>query len=177
MRFAQIRSLDISNGEGVGISLFVQGCHFHCKDCFNQETWDFKGGEEWSQEVFNQFMELANKPHITRISILGGEPLADENIGDVLSLVVALKNNYPDKKIWVYTGYAYEDIQNVKPKSFYEHARQELLTHIDVLCDGRFETQNSDPLNKEVKWVGSTNQRVIDMHDTLKFQRICYYGR
>ena len=177
MRYAQIRSLDISNGEGVGISLFVQGCHFHCKDCFNQETWDFKGGEEWNVEIFNQFIALANKPHITRISILGGEPLADENIGDILALVVALKNTYPSKKIWVYTGYTLEDIQNKEPNAFFEHARQELLTYIDVLCDGKFETQNADPLNKEKKWVGSTNQRVIDMHDTMKFHRICNYGR
>lgn len=175
MRYSQIRSLDISNGEGVGISLFVQGCHFHCKDCFNQETWDFNGGEEWNVEIRSQFIELANKPYIKRISILGGEPLADENIGDVLALVIILKNIYPDKKIWVYTGYDCKDILDTELDTFFKHARYELLTRIDVLCDGRFETQNADPLNRKKKWVGSTNQRVIDMHDTIKFNRICNY--
>lgn len=172
MKYAQIRSLDISNGEGIGVSLFVQGCHFHCAGCFNQETWDFNGGKEWGTEIFKQFMALAEKRHITRISILGGEPLADENIGDVLPIAYALKNAYPEKRIWVYTGYVYEDIQHIVPSTFFEHARQELLNHIDVLCDGRFEIGRADPLNKEKKWVGSTNQRVIDVKETIRHKRI-----
>lgn len=177
MRYAQIRNLDISNGDGLGIALFVQGCHFHCKDCFNQETWDFNGGEKWTHETFQQFIELANKPHIKRISILGGEPLADENVNDVLALIISLKANYPEKKIWVYTGYLYEDIYTVAATSFHDRLRKEVLNYIDILCDGKFETDNADPLNKEKKWVGSTNQRVIDMHDTRIFHRLCNYNR
>lgn len=177
MRYAQIRSLDISNGEGVGISLFVQGCHFHCKDCFNQETWDFNGGEEWTYETFNQFMDLASKPHIKRISILGGEPLADENISDIFGLVASLKSNFPEKKIWVYTGYTYEEICKPITIGIYNKYRKKILDYIDILCDGKFETQNADPLNKEKKWVGSTNQRVIDMHNTIKFHHICNYNK
>lgn len=106
MRYAQIRKMDISNGEGIGISLFVQGCHFHCKNCFNQETWDFKGGKEWTPAVEEGFIKLAGKPYIKRISILGGEPLADENVKAVYDLIVHLREIYGDsKEIWLYTGY------------------------------------------------------------------------
>lgn len=105
IRYAQIRSLDLSNGEGIGVALFVQGCNFHCKNCFNPETWDFNGGKEWTQEVKNKFLELANRPYIKRISILGGEPLADENIDDVLDLVNKIRHSLPKKTIWLYTGY------------------------------------------------------------------------
>ena len=76
MRYASIRELDISNGEGVGVALFVQGCHFHCYNCFNPDTWDFNGGKEWTQDTEDKLIELANKPYIKRLSILGGEPLA-----------------------------------------------------------------------------------------------------
>ena len=79
MRYASIRSMDISNGSGIGVAAFVQGCHMHCTGCFNQETWDFNGGKEWTEEVENKFLEIANKSYITRVSILGGEPLAVEN--------------------------------------------------------------------------------------------------
>ena len=95
MRYAKIREMDISNGEGIGVSLFVQGCHFHCKGCFNPETWDFNGGNEWTDEVENKFIELAGLPYIKRISILGGEPLANENAISVCSIIQRLKNTYP----------------------------------------------------------------------------------
>ena len=87
MRYAQIRSMDISNGEGVGIALFVQGCHFHCKNCFNQDTWDFNGGKEWTKKTKNEFLELIEKPYIKRVSFLGGECLADENLEGVYDLI------------------------------------------------------------------------------------------
>lgn len=175
MRYSQIRSLDISNGEGVGIALFVQGCHFHCKGCFNQETWDFDGGKEWNVDVYNKFIELANRPHIKRISILGGEPLADENIGDVFSLIFALKKLYPEKKIWVYTGYTFEEIQESTENTFHGCIRKELLKCIDVLCDGRFEIENANLLGEEKKWVGSKNQRIIDVGNSLEFGCVCNY--
>ena len=108
MRYSQIREMDISNGSGVGISLFVQGCHFHCKGCFNQETWDFNGGNEWTPEIEKKFLELANRPYIKRISILGGEPLANENVSTVMELIQKLKRQYPEKEsvalYWIYVG-------------------------------------------------------------------------
>lgn len=139
MRYAQIRSMDISNGEGVGVSLFVQGCPFHCKNCFNSETWDFNGGKEWTEETKNKFMELIDRPYIKRISILGGEPLAEQNLDGVLSLIKEIRekypisqnpnsenigksmvledensneirNSFPEKTIWLYTGFRWSEL-------------------------------------------------------------------
>lgn len=144
MRYAQIRSMDISNGEGVGVSLFVQGCDRHCFNCFNSETWDFNGGKEWTEETKNKFMELIDRPYIKRISILGGEPLAEQNLDDVLSLVKEIREKYsisqnpnsenigksrvledenskeirislPEKTIWLYTGFRWNYIMNYQP--------------------------------------------------------------
>lgn len=139
MRYASIRSLDISNGEGVGVSLFVQGCDRHCFNCFNSETWDFNGGKEWTEETKNKFIELINRPYIRRISILGGEPLAKQNLDDVLSLIKEIREKYPisqnpnsenigksrvledenskeirisfpEKSIWLYTGFEWNSL-------------------------------------------------------------------
>lgn len=141
MRYAQIRSIDISNGEGVGVSLFVQGCDKkpHCKNCFNPETWDFNGGKEWTEETKNKFLELIDRPYIKRVSILGGEPLAEQNLDGVLDLIQTIREKYPipqnnnrenpyklrvsendnsdeirisfpEKTIWLYTGYQISEI-------------------------------------------------------------------
>ena len=111
MRYAQIREMDISNGEGIGVALFVQGCHFHCPNCFNSETWDFHGGKEWTDEIADKFLDLADKPHIKRISILGGEPLAEENVGAVWELLNKIRSRFGNsKKIWLYTGYTWEEL-------------------------------------------------------------------
>lgn len=141
MRYASIRNLDISNGANIGVALFVQGCdrNPHCKNCFNSETWDFNGGKEWTEETKNKFMELIDKPYIRRISILGGEPLAEQNLDSVLSLIKKIREKYPisqnpnsgnigksrvledenskeirisfpEKTIWLYTGYELSEI-------------------------------------------------------------------
>ena len=99
MRYSQIRSMDISNGERVGVALFVQGCHFHCYNCFNPDTWDFNGGKEWTPEVKEKFLELIDRPYIKRVSILGGEPLADENLDGVLDLVTEINKRYNFQKV------------------------------------------------------------------------------
>ena len=138
IRYAQIRSLDLSNGEGVGVALFVQGCHFKCKGCFNPKTWDFNGGKEWTEETKEKFLELVDRPYIKRVSLLGGECLAEENLDDVLDLVTEINKRYnttqdivyvkdknnnilttfpnkirlssPQKSIWLYTGYEFNEI-------------------------------------------------------------------
>ena len=97
MRYAQIRSMDVSNGEGVGVSLFVQGCTFHCKNCFNSETWDFNGGKEWTEETKEKLIGLIARPYIKRVSILGGEPLAKQNLDDVLKLIKEIRISFPKK--------------------------------------------------------------------------------
>lgn len=152
MRIADIQEFDVNNGEGVGCSLFVQGCHFHCKNCFNQSTWDFNGGKEWTQSTKEKFLELVNKPYITRVSILGGEPLADENVQDVYDLIKQIPSS---KKIWLYTGYVWDDMDFV---------RRLVANSVDVLVDGRFVDELKD-LNLPFR--GSSNQRLIDIKKTL----------
>ena len=160
MRYAQIRKMDISNGEGIGVSLFVQGCPFHCNGCFNPETWDFNKGIEWTEDIQNKFLELIDKPYITRISILGGEPLAQQNIETVFLLIKKIKQKYPHIKVWIYTGYLYQDII---PK---------YLQDVDVLVDGQFMLSERD---LKLKFRGSSNQRIIDVQRTLKENRIVRY--
>ena len=155
MRFASIRSTDISNGEGLGVALFTQGCPFHCFNCFNSETWDFNGGSEWTQEHEDLVIDLMKPNYITRLSILGGEPLLDRNIESLTSLVKRVKKEFPNKKIWCYTGQLFEEVNKYYP---------ELVKMFDVLIDGRYIDEQRD---YRLKWCGSTNQRVIDIEDTL----------
>ena len=168
MRYASIRSKDISNGEGVGVSLFVQGCHFHCKNCFNQDTWDFSGGKEWNREIEDEFMKLVNRPYIKRVSLLGGEPLADENVLDIMRLINRIKTECPDKKIWCYTGYTWEQIfPIVNPYlnlTQAEMTRQNAVKNCDILVDGRFVEEEKD-LSLEFR--GSKNQRIIDVKERI----------
>lgn len=168
MRYASIRSMDISNGEGVGVSLFVQGCHFHCKNCFNQDTWDFLDGKEWNREIEDEFMKLVNRPYIKRVSLLGGEPLADENVLDIMRLINRIKTECPDKKIWCYTGYTWEQIfPIVNPYlnlTQAEMTRQNAVKNCDILVDGRFVEEEKD-LSLEFR--GSKNQRIIDVKERI----------
>lgn len=164
MRYAAYRNFDITNGEGVGISLFVQGCPFHCHGCFNPETWNFENGKEWTKEVENEFIRLAKRDYIKRISFLGGSPLCDKNIGDVSLLIQRLKSECPDKKIWVYTGYTWEDIIN-SDTTTEQLYRKEILAYIDILVDGQFEYDKKD---LTLSFRGSANQRIIDVQQSLK---------
>ena len=173
MRYAQIRSMDISNGEHIGVSLFVQGCRFCCKGCFNKETWDFNGGNEWTQEIEDEFIELANRPYIKRISILGGEPLADENVCDVFELIVRLKTKFPNKSIWVYTGYRFEDILSNPLQNNETTLKKRVIEICDVLVDGRYIEEQKD---LTLKFRGSRNQRLIDVKKSLKENNIVLYN-
>lgn len=147
MRYASIRSMDISNGEGVGISLFVQGCHSHCKNCFNPDTWDFNGGKEWTEEIEHNFFKLASKPYIKRISILGGEPLCNENINDITILIKKIKKIFPNKKIWLWSGYDFQSyISNL-----------EIIQYLDYIIDGNYIDELRDI---SLIFRGSSNQQI-----------------
>lgn len=172
MRIASIRSMDISNGIGIGVSLFTQGCHFHCKNCFNPETWDFNGGKEYTQETVDTILKLVEPEYITRFSILGGEPLEPQNSFYLAELINLIKRKRPDIKIWVYTGYTIENLysrcyctiggDSEATSSQYSHLRY-ILNNIDVLVDGQFQEDKKD---LTYPFAGSTNQRVIDMKRT-----------
>jgi len=170
MRYASIEA-EVVNGNDYGISLYVQGCHFHCQGCFNQKTWDFNGGEEWTENVKEGFFTHVNNSYVKRITILGGEPLADENLDDVLSLIEEIHKRFPDKKIWLYTGYTWNElVYPVVPPMFslkeYEclKKRKNIVSLCDVLIDGRFEEDKKD---LTLQFRGSSNQRLIDVQKTL----------
>lgn len=178
MRFASMRNLDISNGEGVGVSLFVQGCDRHCFNCFNSETWDFNGGKEWTEETKNKFIKLIDRPYINRISVLGGEPLAEQNLDEVLSLIKEIRISFPEKTIWLYTGYELSEI--VKQEQYEKVSgipsvwskRWKIISNVDVLVDGEYIDEQKD---LTLKWRGSKNQRVIDTKQSLAQNKVVLY--
>ena len=168
MRYAQIRELDISNGEGIGVALFVQGCHFHCYNCFNPDTWDFNGGKEWTPEVEDKFIELASRPYIKRISLLGGECLADENLDGVLNLVNKIRLLFPNKTIWIYSGYRWSEIFNdgvYLTKDCSGWKRREIVKQCTVMVDGKYIDAQRDVT---LRWRGSSNQKVINVQESFK---------
>lgn len=184
MRFASMRNLDISNGEGVGVSLFVQGCDRHCFNCFNPDTWDFNGGKEWTEETKNKFMELINRPYIKRVSFLGGECLAEQNLDEVLKLVQEIRISFPEKTIWLYTGFEWNQIMNMQVmqpifsckdlESKIQNIlkRQEIIKMCDVLVDGEYIDEQKD---LTLKFRGSKNQRVIDVKKSLAQNKVVLY--
>lgn len=181
MRYSSMRNLDISNGEGVGVSLFVQGCPFHCKNCFNSDTWDFNGGKEWTEKTKNKFMELIDRPYIKRVSFLGGECLADQNLDEVLKLVKQIRNSFHEKTIWLYTGYNFDDIKNeyniYKWTPFSTDAdewltRWEIISNVDILIDGEYIDEQRDIT---LAYRGSKNQRVIDVKQSLEQGKVVLY--
>ena len=155
MRYNKIRKMDISNGPGVRVSIFMQGCHFHCKNCFNPETWSFENGKEFTDETIEEILKLSEKDEIRGLSILGGEPMHTKNIEGTTKLAKTFKNKFPKKDIWVWTGFLFD--KDLKDK--------EVLKYIDVLIDGQYMDELHDPT---LKWKGSSNQRVIDVQKSLK---------
>ena len=179
MRYAQIRNIDISNGEGVGVALFVQGCNLRCKNCFNSETWDFNGGKEWTEKTKNKFMELIDRPYIKRVSFLGGECLAEQNLDEVLKLTQQIRISFPDKIIWLYTGYQWNKIMLPIPTITDDlhtieitDKRKKIISNVDVLVDGEYIDEQKD---LTLKFRGSKNQRVIDVKQSLDQNKVVLY--
>lgn len=159
MRYNTIRKMDISNGPGVRISIFMQGCAFNCKNCFNPETHDFKGGKEFTDETIAKVLDLCSKDYIAGLSILGGEPMHPINIDGTMRLAKAFKEKYPNKTVWVWTGFLVDrDLMD-----------KEALKYIDVIVDGQYVDELRNPM---LRWKGSSNQRVIDVKKTLKNKKV-----
>lgn len=177
MRYAKVRSQDISNGPGFRVSLFVQGCNRHCPNCFNQETWELDGGYSWTKQKEDKLLELCGVDYIDGLSILGGEPLLmfekgyGEDYQPLIQLVKRFKELYPEKTIWVWSGYNFEDMVE-RPSRLRIKKVQEFLKYIDVLVDGEY----IDSLNElNLKYRGSKNQRVIDVQKSLENHSIILY--
>lgn len=157
MNYAEIKEYDIANGPGVRMSLFVSGCDHHCKNCFNPETWEYDYGKPFTNDTIEELIKLLEPSYITGLTLLGGDPLMPKNIETVASLCCKIKEVYPDKSIWCYTGYTWEYLMEVKRKN--KHLR-DILRYIDVLVDGPFIEEEKD---LTLKFRGSRNQRIIDV--------------
>lgn len=169
MNYADYYDCDICNGKSVGMSLFVSGCPIHCEGCFNPETWDYNYGKKWTPNVENKFLNLVGREYIKRVSILGGSPLCDANVQSVAELCERIKFKYPEKQIWVYTGYTWETISSkIVTDDLFDtitiSARQSILKRIDVLVDGPFDINKKD---LSLAFRGSSNQRIIDVQKSL----------
>lgn len=162
MRYNKIRKMDISNGPGVRVSIFMQGCTFNCKNCFNPETHDFNGGREFGDDTIERILDLCSLDHIVGLSILGGEPMHPKNIEGTTKLVKKFKERYPNKTVWVWSGFLFD--RDLKDK--------EVLNYIDVLVDGQYEDELHNP---KLKYCGSSNQRVIDVKKSLSKNKIVLY--
>lgn len=163
MNYAEIKNVDIANGPGVRISLFVSGCPHHCKGCFNEVTWDFTYGKPYTQETINHILELLKADYIKGITFLGGEPMAPSNQESVLNTMRQIKEHYTNKDIWLYTGYLLDTDIMGKMVDTLPHT-SEILRYIDVLVDGPFIEEQK---NLNLQFKGSENQRIIDMKKTL----------
>ncbi len=155
MRYNKIRKMDIADGPGVRVSIFMQGCSFNCKNCFNPETHDFNGGKEFTDETIDRILELCDNETIKGLSILGGEPMHPKNIDGTTKLAKKFKEKFPNKTIWSWTGFLFD--KDLKDK--------EVLKYIDVLVDGQYVEELHNPT---LKWKGSSNQRVIDVQKSLQ---------
>ena len=156
MNYAGILKDDVANGRGIGVCLFVSGCRNNCEGCFNKEQQDFNYGKEFTPEVEDCILELLDREYIKRFSILGGEPLEGENVKSVYEFAKKVKEKYPNKIIWLYTGFIYEDLLKAEDDSY----RKKILDVVDVIVDGPFIISKKDI---SLKFRGSSNQRVIDV--------------
>lgn len=169
MKYANIKKYDIANGPGVRVSLFVSGCNHHCKGCFNSEAWDFNYGNDFTEDTKKEIIEALDKDYICGLSFLGGEPMEQLNQPTVLDLIKAVREKLPTKTIWLYSGFTFEEIKKMKNKE-----AMEIMSNIDVLVDGKFMIDLYDP---RLFFRGSSNQRVIDMKETLKKNKVILHEK
>lgn len=159
MNYAAIKNCDIANGPGVRVSLFVSGCTHHCKGCFNEIAWDFNYGEPFTHDIIDMLLAMLAPSHVKGLTILGGEPLEPQNQPAVLELLREVKSRYPEKTVWVYSGYLLDrDILAGKLGSW--EITKEYLSYVDVLVDGPFIMEKKD---LSLRFRGSSNQRIIDV--------------
>jgi len=168
MHYGNIKYCDIADGEGVRTSLFVSGCRNHCKNCFNPETWDFQYGKEFTSLTIQEIMDSLQPDYINGLSLLGGEPMEEENQKTLSSLVRLAKETYPQKNIWVYTGYRF-DVELKEGGAKYTPYTKEFLSYVDILVDGKFVEDLKDIT---LQFRGSSNQRIIDVQESLKTKTV-----
>ncbi len=173
MNYGDIKRIDVANGPGVRVSLFVSGCTHHCKGCFNQETWDFNFGKEFTEHEIDTIMEYLKPDYIKGLSLLGGEPFEYSNQQGLLPLLRRFKALYPDKDVWCYTGYDFEkDILDKMMLNWPE--TREMIKYIDILVDGEFMEDRKD---LSLRFRGSDNQRIIDVPKSLQEKKVILWNQ
>lgn len=168
MNYADIKTVDIQDGTGIRVSIYVSGCHFHCKGCHNKEAWDFNYGKKFDETTINYIINAMDHEYISGLSILGGEPMELTNQQALVGLVKKVKEIYPQKTIWCYTGYKFKEDLLEKMYKEYSYTK-ELLNNIDIIVDGEFIEEKK---LVDLKFRGSTNQKKIDVKASLKTGRI-----
>lgn len=171
MNYAELKKTDIANGEGVRVSLFVSGCRRHCKGCFNEIAWDFAYGKPFDEAAEKEVMEALAPSFIRGLTLLGGDPFEPENQRALFPFVKKVKERFPEKDIWCFTGYTYDDGDLLEPHARTEVTR-EFISLLDVLVDGRFEEALKDI---RLVFRGSSNQRVIDVQKSLQSHKVILY--
>lgn len=177
--YTKIKHYDIANGKGIRTSIFFSGCSLRCKGCFNKELWGYNVGKPFTKEVYENEIKPTMNEHIVGLSILGGEPLDPNNIETTCELVKWFKSDFPNKNIWMWSGYEFDDLV-VQYSEFwsdeanirYQQYLKEIFSNIDVLVAGRYVEEERD---LTLKWCGSRNQRVIDIHKTLQKGSVVLY--
>jgi anaerobic ribonucleoside-triphosphate reductase activating protein len=171
MYYGNIKNYDIADGEGVRVTLFVSGCTNHCKDCFQPQTWDFHYGEEYTRDTETEILQLLGNENIEGLTLLGGEPFEPENQSELVKLLRKVKERYPGKTVWAYTGFVY-DKDLLAGQRKHTEVTDEILSYLKVLVDGPFVTEKK---NICLYFRGSENQRVIDMQKTLAQGTVVLY--
>lgn len=172
MNYGEIKHNDIANGEGVRTSLFVSGCRHHCHNCFNQDTWDFSYGKLFTEKTMEEIFKSCEPNWINGLSLLGGEPFEPENQKVLLPFLIMFKEKFPDKTIWCYSGFTFEEITGKIKSRAYTDISCEMLGLIDVLVDGRFIDEKKDI---SLVFRGSSNQRVIDVKKSFEKKAVTLY--
>lgn len=168
MKYATIKDCDVANGPGVRVSLFVSGCNHHCKGCFNRVAWDFNYGNDFTKQTEDEIIEMLKPSYIKGLSLLGGEPLEGINQEGLLPLVKRVKETYPEKDIWCYTGFLFDkDVMGKMMKT--SETTRNLFQYIDYVVDGKFVEELKNP---SLRFRGSSNQRIINVQSTLKSKDI-----
>lgn len=166
MFYSNIVEHDIANGEGIRTSLFVSGCQFHCPDCFNQEAWDYTYGTPYTKETTNHIVSTLQAPYVDGLSLLGGDPLwqDEDGIAQLINLVKQVKSI--GKTVWIWSGFTWEQLPSLS------QSKQNLIQVCDVMIDGQY---NRELRDLRLKWRGSSNQRVIDIQNSLIQQKVVLY--
>lgn len=166
MNYSEYYSFDTTNGDGVRCTLFISGCSHHCEGCFNKETWKFSAGEHFTQQMQDQVIKDLSNPYIDGLSLLGGDPLHPRNAAELLPFLQRVKKELPDKSIWCWTGYKFEDLKK-------NLIQEQCLWYLDYVVDGKFVKELYEP---DLLFRGSLNQRIIDVKKSLTTDQIFLYN-